>query len=321
MWEAIAGCCSHATAVSIALSNSKGLGKWGSPTQLLSLPLHEPIWDDLPTNPPEAEQAEYPPGAEQAKQVLPPRTLMHRQCHQLLLIILFNFLSVCLLPFQLSISSHLLLQLLFRLWTVSHSSEHIEGLPTISSRLNPSQFTASPNASPSRNLPHDHVYAQAAPLQEPTPVGEPIPNIAGYSQEGSDHPQRHGDNPHSTWNGQQSPESPFVDRTSSFGGWVDTSQHQGSPSSGQGFAQSGQGLSRLGQNQSPNHQLELDPEAPEHFSLEHNYSDTPRLSGHMAPHGSGVYSSHLQPQTDQQTNGNATDWQHHANMTKTFQHI
>lgn len=170
-------------------------------------------------------------------------------------------------------------------------------------------------------MPHDHVYPQAAPLQEPTPPGEPIPIIAGYSRVGMDNSHRNGEMPHSAWNGQQSPESPFIDRTSSFGGWVDTSQYQGSPHSGQGFVQSGQGLSRLGQSQLPNHHLELNPEASEQFSHEHHYSDTPRLSGHMAPHGSGVYSSHLRPQTDQQTNGIASDWQHHANMAKTFQHI
>lgn len=165
------------------------------------------------------------------------------------------------------------------------------------------------------------MYAQAASLQEPNPqVGEPNPNIGGYSQGGVEHPQRLGDNVYSDWNGQQSSESPFVDRTSSFGGWVDTN-HQGSPNSGHGLMHSGQALSRLGQNQSPNHQLELNPETSEHFSHEHHYSDTPRLSGHMAPQGSGVYPSHLQSQTDQQTNGNATDWQHHANMAKTFQHI
>ena len=189
------------------------------------------------------------------------------------------------------------------------------------SRLNPSQFAVSPNTSPSKNSPHDYVYAQAAPLQEPTPPGQPIPVIAGHSQEGLDHSQSHGNNPHSGWSSQQSPASPFVDRTSSFGQWVDTSQHQGPPNSGQSFVHPGQGLSRLGQNQMTNHQLELNPEASEHSSHEHHYSDTPRLSGHMAPHKSGVYSSHLQPQTDQQTNGNATDWQHHADITKTFQHI
>lgn len=208
-----------------------------------------------------------------------------------------------------------------RLWTVSHSSEHIEGVPPIPSRLNPSQFAASPNTSPSRNLPHDHVHAQAPlPRQDPTPRGEPIPNIAGYSREGLDHPHRHGENPHS-WNGQHSTESPFMDGPSSLGGWVYTSQHQGSPTSSQGFAQSGQGLSRLGQNRLPSHQLELNPEASEQYSPERNYSDTPRLSGHMAPHGSGPYSSHLQPHTDHQTNGSAPDWHHQANMAKTFQHI
>ncbi|KAL3134847.1 hypothetical protein ABBQ32_007815 [Trebouxia sp. C0010 RCD-2024] len=201
-----------------------------------------------------------------------------------------------------------------RLWTMSHSSEHIEGIPPPPSRLNPSQFAASPNSSPSRNLPH-HVHSQAVPRPQPYPPEGPIPNVAGDSQEGLDCHQR-PDHVDSAWNDQQQqqqiPESSFMDRTSSFVGRVDSTYRQGL-----GFL--GQGPSIFGHSRFQNHQMEPNSEASEQLSTEQLYSDTPRMSSQMPAHASAAYSTYLQPH--QQTNGNShmTDWPHPTNRSKSFQ--
>lgn len=197
---------------------------------------------------------------------------------------------------------------------MSHSSEHIEGIPPPPSRLNPSQFAASPNSSPSRNLPH-HVHSQAVPRPQPYPPEGPIPNVAGDSQEGLDCHQR-PDHVDSAWNDQQQqqqiPESSFMDRTSSFVGRVDSTYRQGL-----GFL--GQGPSIFGHSRFQNHQMEPNSEASEQLSTEQLYSDTPRMSSQMPAHASAAYSTYLQPH--QQTNGNShmTDWPHPTNRSKSFQ--
>ena len=203
---------------------------------------------------------------------------------------------------------------------MSHSSEHIEGIPPVPSRLNPSQFAPSPNSSPSRNLPHD-LHSQAVPRQHPHPPEAPIPNIAGYSQAGLDSLQRpHHIDP--AWNEQQqqqqNPESAFMDRTSSFVGRVDSSYRQFPPNSGQGLGNLGEGSPRFGHSRLQNNHLEPN-EASEQLLPEHLYSDTPRISSRVPPHGSAPYSSHLQ--SHQQTNGNShtTDWPQHTNISKSFQ--
>lgn len=206
------------------------------------------------------------------------------------------------------------LQLLFRLWTMSHSSEHIEGIPPPPSRLNPSQFAASPNSSPSRNLPH-HVQPQAVPRQQGYPPEGPVPNIAGYSQEGLDSLQR-PDRVDAAWNEQQQqqqiPESSFMDRTSSFVGRVDSTHRQG-------LGYLGQGSSVFGHSRFQNNQMEPNAEASEQQSTEQLYSETPRISSPIPAHASGSYSTYSQPH--QQTNGNShmTDWPQHTNRSNSFQ--
>lgn len=198
---------------------------------------------------------------------------------------------------------------------MSHSSEHIEGIPPVPSRLNPSQFAASPNSSPSRNLPHN-VHSQAVPRQQRHPHEAPVPNIAGYSQEGLDSPQRL-DDVDSAWNGQQQSESPFMGRTSSFGGWVHSSHRRGPPNF-QVSGHLGQGLPRFEHSRFQNNHLELNPEASEQLPNELLYSDTPRMSDRTSTLGPAAYSSHYQPH--QQTNGNAhtADWRHHTLRSKSF---
>lgn len=205
---------------------------------------------------------------------------------------------------------------------MSHSSEHLEGVPSVPSRLNPSKFAPSPTSSPNRNLPQN-VYSQPAPMQTPYPPEGSTHQIGGHNVGQSQYPQMQSEQPHTAWGGHQSPQSPFMGRTSSFGGWVADSQHQGPPNWVQGSHNSDHDLPNLRQIQAPNDQLELIPETSEHMSNSYLYSDTPRLSGHISGHDSAAHGSAAQPflpQPDQQTNGNAhaMDWHYHNDIDKAY---
>lgn len=194
---------------------------------------------------------------------------------------------------------------------MSHSSEHLESIPSVPSRLNPSKFAASPSSSPNRVLPQ-HVYPQAAPLQARPPAEGSAPFVGAYNMGPQENPRMQHEHPQPTWDGHQGPQSPFMNRTSSFGGWVDQNQNQQPPTVDHS-------LGNLGQTHLPNNQLSLIPETSERSSNDFIYSDTPRMSGRLLMHESAPPPFSLQP--NQQMNGNAheTDWQHHASVAKVYQ--
>lgn len=204
------------------------------------------------------------------------------------------------------------LQLLARLWTVSHSSEHLEGVPSMPSRLNPSKFAPSPTSSPNR-IPPSIPYQGSIPSEAPAQMlnqgarqaGPDNAYIAGYGQ-ASDNFQRQPQSPHQAWNGVGSPPSPFMQNEqiqTSFSEWQDREHSQT--------------LANLGQTQLPKHQLELIPETSERMSIEQSSSNMHQMFS--KPSAPEALNAVQQPHTDQQTNGmsHMTEWQHHTSLTDT----
>lgn len=229
---------------------------------------------------------------------------------------------------MLGISTTHLVLLLFnfhfpaRLWTVSHSSEHLEGIPSMPSRLNPSKFAPSPTSSPNR-VPPLQPYQGPAPSQIPgqsPSFGDWVPSqmstqadsqataadpyIAGYSQHSEPSQQRS----YLAWNGLQNPESPFSNRDTSFTGWRGSEPNNGSSS--------------LSANQMPRHQLDLIPETSERsMSLRPSSSNIASTSSSnmlepFSKTSAPAAVNAAQPQTHQQTNGasQTSGWTHHSSI-------
>jgi len=220
-----------------------------------------------------------------------------------------------------------------RLWTVSHSSEHLEGIPSMPSRLNPSKFAPSPTSSPNRVPPLQPYQGPASSLTPGQPASfqdwvppqmltqadsqapAANPYLAGYSQDGqgSQDPESAQQQPHLAWNGLQNPESPFSNRDASFDHWRGIHQNNA--------------LTSLAANQMPRHQLDLIPETSERSeSLRPSSSNVASTSSSnmlepFSKTSAPAAVNAAQPQTHQQTNGasHTSGWTHHSSIMQAYQ--
>ncbi|DBA89976.1 TPA: hypothetical protein ACH3X2_004351 [Trebouxia sp. C0005] len=214
-----------------------------------------------------------------------------------------------------------------RLWTVSHSSEHLEGMSSMPSRLNPSKFAPSPTSSPNRVPPLQPYQGPASSLtpgqtpsfQEWVPTqmltqadSQASPYLAGYSQDSQDQEPLQQQS-HLAWNGLQNPESPFSNRDASLAGWRGSQQNNASSS--------------LAANQMPRHGLDLIPETSERsMSLRPLSSNVASTASYNIPEPLSKTSAPAavtagQPQTYQQTNGasHTSGWTHHSSIMQAYQ--
>ena len=217
----------------------------------------------------------------------------------------------------------LLLTFPARLWTVSRSSEHLEGMP---SRLNPSTFAPSPTSSPNRILRLEPYQGQV-PSQVPSQFSSQIPHSVsrqghsqpvaadpyiaggdtlGYTGRGTEH------QPHLAWSGMQTAHSPFANRDAWLTDPRDNKQHPTLPNSRETLP--------------PKQHLDLIPETSERLSVGQSSSHKLGMQSSNMPEMSSkswtpVALNDAEPKGDKQTNGasHTPGWTHHSSIMQAYQ--